>query len=182
MIFPRAALARKAHRVGPRSFAAASIASSRAASKLTLARTVRPEVDEERDHHGAFALADFSRGHDLGQSRSAGYVETPVALVHSDVPKRLGGVGDRRFRGCAPADATRDIRDSHAPHASRPIENTDIVDQSAAPLAHIQPASKGREIGHTLLQFAELPDRCSAGLLVQLRFKAVLMRAMWDKA
>ena len=31
-------------------------------------------------------------------------------------------------------------------------------------------------------QFAELPDRCSAGLLVRLRLEAVLMRVIWDKA
>src|SRR5271156_6486582 len=41
-IFSRAALARNAERVSPRSLAAASMAPSKAASKVRLARTVRP--------------------------------------------------------------------------------------------------------------------------------------------
>jgi hypothetical protein len=137
MIFPRAALARKADRVRPRSFAAASIASSRAASKLTLARTVRPESMRS----GRFRPRRFLRRPRSRSRSSRGVCRTPVALVRSDVPKRLGGAGDLRFGGCAHADAARGIRDSHAPNASRPIENADVINQSAAPLAHLQPAA-----------------------------------------
>ena len=68
MIFSRAALARKAERLRPRCFAAASMASKRAASRLMLARTVRPKFEKQRDHDRAFAFADLAGRQNSRQS------------------------------------------------------------------------------------------------------------------
>ena len=64
----------------------------------------------------------------------------------------------------------------------RDASNQTVVLRPLDCFASLAMTGRGREIGDTLRQFAELPDRCSAGLLVRLRLEAVLMRAMWDKA
>ena len=79
MIFFRAALARNAERLKPRSLAA-SIASSRAASRLTLVGAVSAGVEQKRDHDRAFALADFPGRYDFREARGLPRGEAALRL------------------------------------------------------------------------------------------------------
>jgi hypothetical protein len=96
MIFFRAALARNAERLKPRSLAA-SIASSRAASRLTFVGAVSAGVEQKRDHDRAFALADFPGRDDFREVRRLPRGEAAFALVGENigVPAELRPFGCR---------------------------------------------------------------------------------------